>query len=1127
MPVVERLSIGPFQRVANGYAPEYLHDKLKSLVVDRVGVVVTNSAFNVDDKDGAMTKTFGDVRGGEVMVLAVLGFGDAPDALLSKTPSLVCAAVDYASRGCIKVYRQSHFLRMWEASVADVEACGGDREAARRAAVRSDIDQSEPGAVRYDDKKLLEAALQCSREHEEMILRVYSDKGVGWPAKLWSSSGYFRANSSVDQPSLAGWLRRKDGPRSATKPLLLTAAEKFKASAGVRARSAAGAEARTPQRASPALLGRSSPCSVSSGESEVSNLSSNRIVAIVNTTGCGAKVAKCLMAVGINEHMLGTDSVVFEEVLEEVSAYLEGKNKAPLGKYEVADLRRVCQPLDLRSPALASPACMDADSPPLGLQAPLLPQQTVGWAQAGQAKPQVVAPVAQAPSVAAAGGGVGGRGGGGGGRGGGGGGGGRGAAAGVNSPPFQQPCALDGCTAFAQFAVKGGKHVRVSPFCCLAHEAAAHARLEEEGRRTEAARVAASMQVQAAEATARIAEAAMLQARAAATAAATGGAQPRAEPEGAKCELQGCMVRVGGPLTVGTFCCAEHADAAKRGRLYYYEQRFTQLGLPLPPTGSQPIVFYQEALAAHESAGVLLCDVAAPRRPAPPPQPAPSPPATLQELPVPAQIAQMRAALEHGGAPSAVTAPPRAMSVSYWREMCEAYGVEHGLWLRGGTSATAPQPVSPVPMGLPISPGAGQARPEPSRRALACVAQLQLAANPDVAAAFEQVPSERMEEVMRALASLLGQQVLVSEQVWTAEVVVPVVVGRLAMRLSTSGRSMADMMAAKLAANPLGDGVARLMAVVDELPVVARGNPSSSADTAKQAEQSEQHSLIWSALERLGANPEAAKAVSACCDSTLASAGDATQQASVLVERARGLEMGVFGADVAAILHQENLAAPPTGTHALSVPARAVLLAFDTLRPRLWKARALLIEKSVPLGVSGVALVKAATHGLLTVHMVAGVAATASDEEVMEGVARCMPMLVDLVRVVTPRDGAAAQELLELWRTASAAAMPKARGRAKLTALFEAYAMRAAEHSTGAHVHGPLTWEAVRAYERDERIANFDGGSTSGGGASTDAAALQAAAEAAVEAHEKAKTERNRLQAIERKAAKAAKAAAP
>jgi hypothetical protein len=50
MPVVDRLSIAPFQRVANGFAPTCLNDKLRSLVVDRVGVVVTNSVFNVDDK---------------------------------------------------------------------------------------------------------------------------------------------------------------------------------------------------------------------------------------------------------------------------------------------------------------------------------------------------------------------------------------------------------------------------------------------------------------------------------------------------------------------------------------------------------------------------------------------------------------------------------------------------------------------------------------------------------------------------------------------------------------------------------------------------------------------------------------------------------------------------------------------------------------------------------------------------------------------------------------------------------------------------------------------------------------------------------------------------------------------
>jgi hypothetical protein len=287
----------------------------------------------------------------------------------------------------------------------------------------------------------------------------------------------------------------------------------------------------------------------------------------------------------------------------------------------------------------------------------------------------------------------------------------------------------------------------------------------------------------------------------------------------------------------------------------------------------------------------------------------------------------------------------------------------------------------------------------------------------------------------------------------------------------------------------------------------------------------EQHSLIWSALERIGASPEASTAVARCYESAVTGAGSAAEQAAVLAGRARELELGKFGADVAAILHQENLAAPPTGTHALSVPARAVFQHFDVIRPRLWKARAMAIEKSVPEGVSALALVKAATHGLLTVPLVAGAAVAAADVEVMAGLARAMPMLVALVREVTPRDAAAAQELLELWRVASAKAMPAERGRAKVAAIFEAYAKRAVEHSTGAHVHGPLSWQAVRSFEREERIANFDGASAAVG--STDAGALQAAAEAAVEACEKAKVEARRLAAVERKAAKAAKGAAP
>jgi hypothetical protein len=152
------------------------------------------------------------------------------------------------------------------------------------------------------------------------------------------------------------------------------------------------------------------------------------------------------------------------------------------------------------------------------------------------------------------------------------------------------------------------------------------------------------------------------------------------------------------------------------------------------------------------------------------------------------------------------------MGVAYWRQMCVAYSVVEPAWLGTsvcqGRAAASPGPPSPVPMGLPLTPEGAALK---SRRAMACMAQLVATASADVAAAFGQVPPERMEEMVRAMASILGQQVLVSEQEsWTAEVVVPVVVGRLAMRLSASGRSLCDMMAAKLAAYPQGDGVARL-----------------------------------------------------------------------------------------------------------------------------------------------------------------------------------------------------------------------------------------------------------------------------------------------------------------------------
>ena len=84
----------------------------------------------------------------------------------------------------------------------------------------------------------------------------------------------------------------------------------------------------------------------------------------MHDTGCGAKVAKCLMAVGISEHMLGTDAVVFAEVLDEVTTYLTHGKRAALTRYELRDLERVCSPLSLSSPVASA---VGVGSPPLGL----------------------------------------------------------------------------------------------------------------------------------------------------------------------------------------------------------------------------------------------------------------------------------------------------------------------------------------------------------------------------------------------------------------------------------------------------------------------------------------------------------------------------------------------------------------------------------------------------------------------------------------------------------------------------------------------------------------------------------------------------------------------------------------
>ena len=206
------------------------------------------------------------------------------------------------------------------------------------------------------------------------------------------------------------------------------------------------------------------------------------------------------------------------------------------------------------------------------------------------------------------------------------------------------------------------------------------------------------------------------------------------------------------------------------------------------------------------------------------------------------------------------------------------------------------------------------------------------------------------------------------------------------------------------------------------------------------------------------------------------------------------LETGEFGADIATLLHQENLAALPQGTHALGSTAAPLFQQLTSIRPRLWAARATSIEKWLPEGMAAEALVKAVTHGTLTVHMLAGVAASATDEAVMAGLTRSMPLLVALLPVCTPRDASAVPTLLTVWCSASAATTTPSAGRAMLRTLFEAYVKRAAEHASGAAVRGPLSWAAVMR-ERDERaILDFQRGG--GGSAST----LQRAVDEAVRA---------------------------
>jgi hypothetical protein len=381
----------------------------------------------------------------------------------------------------------------------------------------------------------------------------------------------------------------------------------------------------------------------------------------------------------------------------------------------------------------------------------------------------------------------------------------------------------------------------------------------------------------------------------------------------------------------------------------------------------------------------------------------------------------------------------------------------------------------------------------------------QIGSRYSAAALFGAVETVDLPSLCTAIAALLKRPA--SPEPW---IMLPPLLSCLSDALERAGTTAPEALARHADTPPMG----QLMSAVSDLARYAGDSTSTGSGSGSGSGASAEGGALRRALERVAANPAASSAMR----SMQALSSEQGSDGALLAAAQSAESEATFGADVAFILHQENLDRLTTAGASAQIPpavTRAYQL-FHELRPRLEAARARVFYSVVPRALDAQALVKAVVTRSLTVEALVG---TAKDPEArLHALARVWPVLMVMMRLFHPRDTSTeltflqiSHELLDVGSRSAKTAIAVV-----VEQVLKLMKQRFSEYLRG--VGSLPAWSAVRqaALEENARILAIEGQSP----------AADARAEAQRLAREKAKAEKEAKAAAEAAASGAAAAAA-
>jgi hypothetical protein len=373
---------------------------------------------------------------------------------------------------------------------------------------------------------------------------------------------------------------------------------------------------------------------------------------------------------------------------------------------------------------------------------------------------------------------------------------------------------------------------------------------------------------------------------------------------------------------------------------------------------------------------------------------------------------------------------------------------------------------------------------------------------PQAVALLDEADDTQLEALCQAISGYSGLPVPVGtpDAPWEVFTYVPGLCINLQARIDRSSKTVSQMLEG--CSEMPGNG--RIMSVVAALPVVKQAMQGGSSSSAP----GESGDALVRAAESLANIPAAKAGVQDLVRMAESGADDAALRAA-----ARALETGAHGAEVALILHQENLDKPPSGA---SPSACTLLQHMRQIRRYLLAARARWLEPYLPAGLVAEDMVKAAMSGSITVGTL-GVKASAKAEVAVRALMVVWPVLCALIRETTPRDPSWEDASLTMAKEAfdDASKNPSGALRIVMVDVFAERRKRSAQYLSGVEPE-LASWETVRSHVALESQRKW----VLSGTYSASSQGADAAAKARADAAAKAKAE------AEKEAAAAAAAAA-